>query len=261
MKILKLDLNKSAEALRLSLAKVGVATPPKADLAFDLDVSGSFDDEHKGGLTQALLERLVPWGMVFDPDQKLDVFTFSSGESGAHYVGEITPETCEGYIRNNIIECVPGYNGGTDYSYVLEKNLQHFGWIQSSTSPAPAPKKGLFGGLFGGKSKATATADAPTPVEKKRSIVMFVTDGSNSDKQRTHQILQDSASRGDEIYFLFIGCSNQGASTFKFINDLGDEFPNVGFVAITDIAAFTAQSDEEINGVLIGEELVNWLKK
>ncbi len=39
---LKLDLNKSAKSLRLSLDKAGVAADIKAELIFDMDVSGSF---------------------------------------------------------------------------------------------------------------------------------------------------------------------------------------------------------------------------
>lgn len=258
---LNLDLNKSAQSLQLSLQKAGIVTPPQVDLAFDLDVSGSFDDEHRDGLTNDLLVRLVPWGIVFDPDKKLDVFTFSNGESHAHYVGDVTPTTCDQYVQRQIIRKVPGYNGGTDYSYVLERNLEHFGWKQP-TAAAPVKRSGMFGGIFGGGSKPAAQQ----PTQKKRSIVIFVTDGDNDpqgyskDKQRTIQVLSESEARKDGVYFLFLGVSQQNAR-FPFIDQLGERFGNVGFVPISNVGRWTQQSDEEINQALLGNELLEWLKK
>ena len=244
MSDLKLNLEKGKEALALNLQKRGITTTPKADLAFVLDVSGSFDDEHRDGITQKLLERLVPWGMLMDPDQKLDVLTFSDGPEHAHHVGDITPATTEDYIKKNVIRKVPGYNGGTDYSYVLEKAMQTFGWM-------PADKPGFLGRLMGQKAASA---------EKRRSIVLFVTDGDNGDKSRTEQVLAESESRKDDIYFLFIGISNQGGS-FPFLKKIGDRFSNTGLVVIRDLKAFLAKTDDQMNDELIGDELVTWLKK
>jgi len=251
---LHLDLNKSTEKLRLSLVKMGVVTPPEMELAFDLDVSGSFDDEHRDGSTTALITRLIPWGMLFDPDKKLDVFTFSNGQEHAHYVGEVMADTHEDYVRNNIIGKVPGYNGGTDYSYVLEKNLGHFGW-KTTTVEAPK-KKGFFGGLLGKNEEAVPASTASV---QRRSLVIFVTDGANGDKERTERILAESEARKDGVYFLFLGVSNQGTK-FPFIEHLGDRFNNVGFVAVNDVANWVKKPDEEINEILLGEELIEWLK-
>lgn len=251
---MKFDLNKSAQALSLSLAKHGIITPPSMELAFNLDVSGSFDDEHKSGLTQALLTRLVPWGMVFDPDKKMDVFTFSAGESGAYRVGDITPDTCEGYIPRHIINQVPGYGYSTDYYHVLRKNLNHFGYMQPSV--ASGSGGGMFSKLFGSNKAPTATT-AP----KKRALILHVTDGDNNpgDKEPTRRLLRESQDRGDLVYFLFIGCSNQ-PGTFDYIADLGNKFNNVGLVTISDIKRFSELPDDEVNTLLIGDELVNWLK-
>ncbi len=225
------------------------------DLCFDLDVSGSFDDEHRDGLTQQLLLRLVPWGMLFDPDQKMDIFTFSDGRRKANYVGEITPETCDRYIQRNIIDKVEGYNGGTDYSYVVEKNLQHFGWVQGG---AFVPrKKSFFTSLFGGDSGYDTVA-----VEPKRSLVIFVTDGEchHTDEARMRTVLAESQNRKDQVYFLLIGISNQGVE-FEFLQQIADEFSNTGLVVIRNLREFVRKSDEEVNEVLITDELVEWLKK
>jgi len=261
---LKLDMNKATAGLRLSLQKLGINVPPEMELAFNLDVSGSFDDEHRGGLTQGLLTRLVPWGMVFDPDKKMDVFTFSSGPEYAHYVGEITAESYEGYIEKRIIGKVPGYGQGTDYVHVLRKNLQHFGYGNQPAVVAAKPQGGgMFSRLFSGSKPAIQNAVQPaaTPA-KKRALVIHVTDGDNNngDKEPTRRLLRESADRGDLVYFLFIGCSNQPGE-FSYIEALGDEFPNVGLAKISDIGRFVAMSDDEVNGQLIGDELVEWLKK
>lgn len=251
---LKVNLNKAEQGLRLSLAKYGIVKPPEADLAFALDVSGSFDDEHCEGQTQDLLERLVPWGMVFDPDKKLDVFTYSDGPSHAHRVGDITPETTDGYIRRSIINKVPGYNGGTDYSYVLEMMLQNFGWLPAPA--APAKSGGFMSGLFGKKPAAPST-----PTTKRRSIILFVTDGeARRDEERTRQVLRASQQRRDEVYFLFLGVSNQG-TRFPFLEQIGNEFDNTGLATIPNLREFVRASDDEVNGKLIGPELIAWLRK
>ncbi len=251
MSKLVLEMNKSEGALRLSLQKAGIITPPQVDLAFDLDVSGSFDDEHRCGLTNRLLARLVPWGMVFDPDKKLDVFTFSSGKESAHHVGEVTPATVDDYVPRHIIDKVPGYARGTDYSYVLEKNLEHFGW-KPAAAAAPAKRS-----WWSGKSAASTTAAV---VEKKRSVVLFITDGDNSDKDRTRQVLKESEARQDGVYFLFIGVSNQG-SRFPFLESIGDDFGNTGLVTIKDLGTFLNLDDDSMNQQLLGDELLGWLKK
>ncbi|HCX22700.1 MAG: hypothetical protein CMB80_08385 [Flammeovirgaceae bacterium] len=253
---LQMNLEKSKGKLLLSLNKKGINTPPIMDLAFDLDVSGSFDDEHRDGITQDLLLRLVPWGMLFDPDQKMDVFTFSDGRKRANYVGEITPNNCDRYIQTRIIDEVDGYNGGTDYSYVIEKNLQHFGWLEGGAF-LPKKKAGFFASLFGMEDDCETVA-----VEQKRSLVIFVTDGESfeRDQPRMRRVLAESQSRQDEVYFLLIGISNQGVG-FEFLHEIADEFDNTGLVIINDLKNFVRKSDEEINEVLIGDELVAWLKK
>lgn len=240
---MNLDLEKGKESLKLSLQKHGVTTIPSADIAFVLDVSGSFHDAHRAGVTQRLLERLVPWGMVFDPDQKLDVFTFAGGQDAAHHVGDITPQTCKGYIHSHVVDKVPGYGGTTDYGYVLEKILVHFGWLTK--------KAGFFGRLMGEKNEQNA---------KRRSIVLFVTDGDNFDKDECRKLLRESEQRGDEIYFLFIAIASYGGH-FPFLQEVADAYSNTGLSIINDFKAFVDKTDEELNADLIGSELVTWLKK
>lgn len=245
---LQLDLKKSAETLRLSLEKAGVAPGLKAELIFDMDVSGSFEHEHEEGTTSKLIERLVPYGMVLDPDGQMDVFSFSHGKENAHHVGTVTPDSCEDYIIRNVIDKVPGWKGGTTYSYVLERNLQHFGWL-------PREQSGGFLSRFFGVSR-----DEPASV-KKRSVVIFVTDGENdaSDIDRTIQVLEASERRGDQVYFLFMGACEH-AVDFGFLRTIAARFKNTGVVIVRDLDGFVELSDDELNAQLLGPELLQWLR-
>lgn len=247
---LQLDLQKSARTLRLSLDKAGVAADVKAELIFDMDVSGSFEHEHEEGTTSQLIARLVPYGMELDPDGRMDVFTFSDGKRSVHHVGTVTPDDCEDYIVRKVVGRVPGWNGGTNYSYVLERNLQHFGWL-----PAVPESGGFLSRFLGFTSEAEVRA-------KKRSIVVFVTDGENdpSDHARTISILEESERRGDEVYFLFMGACEHDVD-FGFLRHIAQRFRNTGVVIVRDLDAFVELSDEELNAELLGTELIAWLKR
>jgi hypothetical protein len=251
--MLKVNLEKGAQSLRVSLEKAGIAPNMSAEIAFDIDVSGSYKDEHRDGSVQHLIERLVPWAMVFDPDKKADVFTFSNGRDNAHHVGVITPATAEDYDQRYIIDKVPGWGGGTDLSYVLEKNLQIFGWLPQEAVPVKKP--GLFSRILGGSTQTAST----TVAEKRQSIVILNTDGENGDEKRTYKVLQDSQQRGDKVYFLFLAYANGGAN-FRFLREIGDDFSNTGLVEIQDLKNFLALSDQELNDRLLGDELLTWLK-
>lgn len=246
---LQLNLQKSAEALRLSLDKAGVAPNIKAELAFDMDVSGSFEHEHEEGTTSKLIARLVPYGMVLDPDGQMDVFTFSNGRDHVHHVGTVTPNDCDDYIVRNVIDRVPGWNGGTTYSHVLERNLRHFGWLPSEPDNA-----GFLSRFFG-------RAQEPEYRTRKRSVVVFVTDGENdpSDHARTIRVLEESERRGDHVYFLFVGACEHDVD-FALLRLIAERFKNTGVVIIRDLDAFVDLSDEELNRQLLGSELLEWLK-
>lgn len=256
---LSLDLNKSTKALRLALDKAGVSNAIKAELILDIDVSGSFEHEHEEGTTSTLIERLVPYGMVLDPDGQIDVFTFSHGEEHVHRVGTVTPDDAPGYIVRNVVDRVPGWKGGTTYSYVLERNLEHFGWKPCEERHGTDGLLSRFTRFLGLSAEAPV---APHLHEKKRSIVLFVTDGENdqSDEARTMRVLEESQRRGDQVYFLLIGACEHNTDDFKFIRTVANRFKNTGVVIIRDLDSFVELSDEELNAQLLGPELLAWLK-
>lgn len=248
--VFELNLEKAKTSLVLCLEKAGILKPPVMDMAFLLDVSSSFDDEHRSGITNDMMSRLVPWGMVFDPDKKFEVYTFSNGPSHVHQVGDVNASNYKNYIQREIIDNVDGYNGGTDYSYALEASVQNFGW---GVAPKSEEKQGFLSKLFGKKQTVNVA-----PVVPKTGLVVMLTDGDNSDKYETIQVLQNAKNNGYKVFFLFIGVSNQ-ANSFSFLKKLEKDFENVGFYAINDLKKFVNSSDDEINQALISQKLIDFL--
>lgn len=280
---LNLNMKKSAEALVLSLKKAGVQAIPAMDVGFALDVSGSYEDEHKDGSTQKLLNRLIPWAMVFDPDKKADVMTFSGGKYNVVNVGPVTPDTCHNLIRGKVIGG-KGWGGSTDYSYVLNAFFELFGWTPVAPAPAVAPtqaasvvpapqkKKGFWAKLFGSAEDPVAVVpavappapvEAPTDVEETHaaqpSIIFVNTDGENYDKAQTRAVLEKAAAEHYGAFVFFIGVSNQNPD-YTFLESLNAELPNVSFVNAGILQEFIEQTDEELNKVLLTPKLLNWIK-
>lgn len=258
---LQLNLEKSAKSLVMSLEKAGIINVPRVELAVGVDVTGSFDDEHRDLSTDSLLTRLAPWGLTFDPDKKLDAFTFADGANSVQDIGPVDASNYFGFLPkklfgvdvsrypNGIPQSVgailKGYGGSTHYSYLVERMLKHFGWAGQEVKRA-----GFFGRMLGQK-------DTVIGGEKKRSLGIIITDGDNFDEDRTRQVLRESQARGDQVYFLFLGVCN-GGSTFRFLKSIGDEFDNTGFVEVKNLAKFIALSDEELNAELLSDELLKW---
>ena len=234
-------VEEAAKGLRLSMEKSIGNTPPAVDVKFILDVSGSFHDEHVSGITNQLMNRLFPWAYAFDPDKKMECYTFSNQ---AAYIGDITIQNYQAYIQQQIINQAPGYGCGTDYAPVLELVTQ-----KNDT------KSGLFNrvrGLFGGKPAQPAVI--------KPSIVFFVTDGDNDDKMDTRFVMDKINAAGHPTYFKFVGVNNRPRE-FAFLQELADKYPNVDFLSVTDIKKFVSLSDEELNEQIISDEMVAWFKE
>jgi hypothetical protein len=258
-----LDLGKSQAAFKLSLDKAGVPADIRAELIVVMDVSSSFEHEHEEGTTNTLLRRFVPLAKILDPDGQIDVITFSDGEHRVQHVGTIHEGNVDGFMEDRVIDKVRGWNGGTTYSYALEEALRQFGWLPCTHDHQPAAKPRFWNWVLGntGSDKGHAL---PHMHQQKRSIVLFVTDGENDpgdgagDKARTMQVLQASETRGDHVYFLFIGaCEHQ---KFEFVEKIADKYKNTGIVMATDPEAFVELPDDELIGKLLVPELVDWLK-
>ncbi len=141
--------------------------------------------------------------------------------------------------------------------------LEHFGWKVCEEAHRSTQGAGFLSRLFGwSPSGQVHQHGTPHTHDKRRSLVLFVTDGENdgSDEARTMRVLEESQQRGDQVYFLFIGACEDKGVTFEFVQKIARRFKNTGVVVIRDLEAFVAQSDEELNATLLGPELVEWLK-
>lgn len=251
MSEIKLNLQKASTALKLNLEKKGVITPPAIDIGFLMDVSGSFDDEHRSGLTNAMMARIAPWGLVFDPDKKMDVITYSNGARNVEHVGDVNEYNYSDFVQKKIIDRVVGYNGGTDYSYAIKKVLELFGWGDVVTEE----KQGFFKKLFGGSKPTQAIQTS----QKRPAVVFNLTDGENFDKMETEQVISESNARGDKVFFVFIGASNQRPD-FSFLQKLASKYSNFEFHRVTDLNKFIGQSDDELNEMFVTTKYLAWLK-
>ncbi len=266
----QLDLTKSAAAFRLALNKANVHPDIKAEVVVVMDVSGSFEHEHEEGTTSILLKRFVPLANEIDPDGQIDLLTFSGGLNSVQYVGTYDIRTADTFMEDKVIDKVKGWNGGTTYSYPLAAALQRLGWLPCDDdhghSHQPKPQ-GAFSRFL---SRLAGNAPEPTPAavpvaphmhQKKRSIILFVSDGENesSDMQRTIDLLQASQDRGDEVYFLMIGACEH--AKFEFVRKIAAKFKNVGVVMATDPEEFVELPDEDLVAELLGTELCDWLSK
>ena len=226
---LTVNLQKSTQALTLNLQKKGIQ-PPTIDVAVSLDVSGSFHDEHISGITSDMLTRLLPWGLAFDPDKKIQCYTFSHITDTAP---DLTAKNYENYVRKHIVNNVDGYMGGTYYAGAIRQVLD-----------SNSPKVGFVGRLFGKK-----TQESPL-------LVFVITDGETTNEEDCIREIAKAEADGRKVYFVFFGVGN---GNFGFIRQLGQRFSNVGFVEVKNIRHFVEQSDDDLNNLIISPELVTWL--
>lgn len=236
------NLEKEVEKAKFVIAKRNISTNLRASVVMDIDVSGSAEGLFRTGQIQEAFQRVLPIGITFDDNQEIDVFTFASGDS---YTTHIDPNATAGnygdYIKKNILDnrSVPKW-GGTTYAPVIRENLESLGFY-----------KEVKGGLFSRATKKLQQKnDSGTP-----AIIYFFTDGANSDESATSQILRECQEAKTEVYFLFIGI---GGARFPYIERIGDEFDNVGFLDVADLNSI--KNDDGFYEKLLPEELAVWLK-
>ena len=252
---IQLDLTKSAQKFRLDLTKQGVGADLTAELCFDLDVPGSYTQFHLNGTTNLLVARLTPWGMALDPDRKLDVFAFSNDDKVTH-VGFVNADNYANFVQRRVINKLPGWRGGTDYAPVLVRNLQTFGWIpEEETAPAGG---GLIGRLFGHQSVVKPQPIVSAP--QRKSLVLFNTDGENSDRVNTNALFARMQAERMGVYVMFIAVKQSKDDDFSFIQRMADKYDNCGLVIIENPTQWVQLSDDAINAQLLTPELVGWLK-
>lgn len=240
----KIDLEKRAEKIRIVLEKRQVRQVPPIRVSLALDISGSAQPLYRNGIIQDTVSRLVPLAMRFDDNGEMDMWSFTTDFDR---LATVTAGDYADYVKREILDNRDVTKwGGTSYAPVMQDVLNHY-FIGGS---AAAKVSGFLGGFFGRKPKpapAAAPADADAP-----AMCLFVTDGANGDRADAKRVLE--LARRHPIYWQMIGVGDP--SEFRFIEEMADALPNVGFVNLQSLDI----SDESLYDQLINEELCAWVK-
>lgn len=249
---MQFELTKATEALKFELNKreVDSILPCQVKLAFD--VSYSFEDEHRNGYTQQLLNRFVPFAMLFDKDKTLDSFVFASEEE---QLVDITARNFEDYVRKTIMRS-NSYGGGTAYLPVLRHMLSEDTEINPVAEAAEAVT-GLFGRLFGKKKEPVVQVGKVAKTGDK-NLIFFVTDGEAADQQRARDFLNASMPDGKN-FIVFISIGNRD---FKFFVDnyKNTEYSSYFNLTPKELRVLEDMSDEDMYNLILTPQLIEWMK-
>ena len=246
----KINLSKDKEVLgghvvNLSKAVVNLSKKNDIDLSNHrarvvavLDYSGSMYRMYTDGVVQETLNKLIPLGLMFDDNGEVDCYLF---EDGYRKLEGMNSGNYGTYVRDII---KPNYRdmGCTCYAPVLRGiNKDYFGDGRKV--------KGLFKGLFGKKTEESVDKNND-PV-----FVIFITDGSNSDKHDTNEIIRELSSKN--IFIQFIGIGDEKFSYLEKLDGLtGRECDNTGFEKFSGLKGL---SDSELYNKVLSQ-YPNWLK-
>lgn len=204
----------------------------RARVAVVMDYSGSMRRLYTSGAVQRVLTRLMPLALRFDDNGELDIWLFNQTYKS---IPSMNLKNFEDYVQE--VANKSGFSfGGTSYAPVLEDVLDNYFGKKS---------KGLFGSLF----KKQGQAEEP-PV-----FVIFITDGANSDRGATNEVIRKSAQ--ERIFIQFVGIGNEEFEYLQKLDDLKDRpVDNTGFIKVED---FENLEDEEVYEMLLSQ-YPEWLK-
>ena len=237
---MSIDLNKRAEKVNIVLAKRNLATAPKMRVGFVTDVSGSAQWMYDRGIIQNTLDRLLAVALKFDDNGEMDVWSFHNNFNRLATASAADEKT---YVRNEILGKASLW-GGTSYAPVMNDVVTFY-----FKDEVVEKKSGGFLG-FGGKTEkvAVAKSDKTSP-----ALCLFITDGVNDDPAKTLQVLKDAVKY--PVYWMMVGVGD--ARHFKFLEQVADDLPNVGFVNLESLDI----TDEQLYEEIINPELVEFIRK
>ena len=239
-----IDLAKRTEKVTISLKKRGILTAPTVRVGLAFDKSGSTEHLYSSGVMSETNDRLLAVANRFDDNGEMDMWSFTTR---AFRLKPANEASYGNYVKRHILQNPNiDQSGGTKYAPVIE-DMERFYFGEPTLSVAK-DIVGLFQGLF----KKT-----PEKVEKLNSTALpafciIVTDGTNSDRAETATVLRRAAKL--PIYWLFVGVGDE--CEFEFIQEMGEELPNVGFVNLHSLDI----SDENLYEKVITEEFCEWVK-
>lgn len=178
----------------VSLSKAGL-DKHRAKVCLVLDISGSMGTLYRKGLVQRFAERILALGCRFDDDGEIDVFLFGRD---VHRGAPMGLSNWSDYVGRTIAR--HPLEGDTRYGAAIEAVRRHY-----------------FPDADGGERRMPLRAQVPV-------YVMFVTDGSTSDKPLTERQLR-WASR-EPIFWQFMGIGRGKKSKSRLLANFADsDFP------------------------------------
>lgn len=187
----------------------------KSRVKLVIDFSGSMRSMYTSGKVQDVITRLLPLALKFDNDGELDCYLFSNGYK------KVTPCTKSNYknfVAKELQETSALYMGGTKYAPVLKA-------VHSEV-----------------------ITDIP-------DFIIFITDGDNSDKPETNDIIRKMSK--DNCFVIFVGIGNENFDYLSKLDNLsGRPIDNTGFVKCADLERV---SDDDLYSYLLSE-YASWLK-
>ena len=206
----------------------------RAKVVVVLDYSGSMSSLYSNGVVQKTINRLVPLGLTFDDNGTIDVYLF---QNDYRKIADLNLSNYENYV-NGVVKR-SGYSmGGTNYAPVLRAIIE-----------GDTYKTGGFLGLGGKYVTVNPLVDNGDP-----TFILFITDGENSDRAATDDIIVRASEKN--LFIQFIGIGN---STFNYLMKL-DDMParprdNTGFSKMRDLER---ASDKELYTNVL-EQFSKWL--
>lgn len=209
-------LKKREEAFAISLKK-NSAADLTARVAFVVDQSGSARPYYKNGVIQQAVERLLPVALRLDDNRELDMWLFASGSKAYKRLPSITEQDFYQYVDREIMGKKENQIwGGTEYEPVMSDVIRKY--IEEDPSPVPA-------------------------------LVIFLTDGANSDRNATKKTLIEASKHG--IFWQFIGLGKEEFPFLERLDELKNRFiDNANFFSINDLDEL---NDEELYDRLMNE--------
>jgi predicted metal-dependent peptidase len=181
-----------------------------------IDISGSMRKLFKEGIVQDVVERIFPIAKRFDDDELLDMWIFASSYNRLTQVDENNFDT---FIQKEVLDKKPSCSwGGTEYDPVMKDVIEYY-------------------------------KDSKTP-----AFVIFITDGSNSDKTLTKDTLRQASFY--PIFWQYIGIGKEKFDFLERLDELNGRFiDNANFFKLNDLQKIT---DNDLYSRLLAE-FPEWL--
>lgn len=186
-----------------------------AQVVLVLDISASMNALYKSGAVQRVAERILGLTVAFDDDGQIDLLLFGTH---AYQLPPVTLDEIEGYVERVIL---------AQYK------------IREATNYAPPLR------LLSNKYRAPQPAPA---------FVIFLTDGGNSDRRESVEVIRELSHQ--PVFVQFVGIGKEDFPFLRKLDELsGRLIDNAGFMQVNDLDQI---EDAELYDRLLNE-FPHWL--